>query len=440
MFATTIIITILHSSLFAFVWERFYSDIIVQPFYKKGNWLVVVVYVIILFVFSGIYNGYKVGTLRMSEIIYSQTLAIIISNVICYFEISLIGRKFLWVIPIIVMTVSQICLTVLWTGISNRIYYKILPPHKMILVYGSKSATNLVQKMSTRFDKYLICSAVSAEENIETIFEKISSYSAIIMCDVPSQKRNDILKFCYNRYIRVYMTPKISDVITGGATKIHLFDTPLYLCRNNGLSLDQRFCKRFIDILFALVTLTIAGPFMLVIALAIKLYDKGPVLYKQNRLTINGKIFKVYKFRSMITDAEKDGVARFASKNDSRITPVGKIIRKLRLDELPQIINILKGDMSVVGPRPERPELAEEFKKEMPEFDFRLKVKAGLTGYAQIFGKYNTVPYDKLKLDLMYIENYSLLMDIRLIFMTIKTLFIPESTEGVDQGKTTPNS
>ena len=170
---------------------------------------------------------------------------------------------------------------------------------------------------------------------------------------------------------------------------------------------------------------------MLVTAIAIKAYDGGPVLYSQKRLTTGGRVFKVYKFRSMIVDAEKKSGATLAKKNDSRITPIGKFIRKVRIDELPQLINILKGDMSFVGPRPERPEIAQKYEKTMSEFKYRLKVKAGLTGYAQVMGKYNTTPYDKLKLDLMYIEHQSLMLDLRIFFMTVKTCFIPEATEGV---------
>ena len=168
---------------------------------------------------------------------------------------------------------------------------------------------------------------------------------------------------------------------------------------------------------------------MIVIAILVKLYDKGPVFYKQARLTKGGKVFYVMKFRSMRVDSEKQG-ARLAMKHDDRITPVGRVIRNLHLDELPQLFNILKGDMSMVGPRPERPQIAEEYKKAIPEFDYRLKVKAGLTGFAQVYGKYNTSPYDKLQLDLIYIQNYSIFLDIKLILMTIKIMFMKESTEG----------
>ena len=180
---------------------------------------------------------------------------------------------------------------------------------------------------------------------------------------------------------------------------------------------------------------------MIISALAVKLYDRGPVFYKQKRLTLNGREFYVYKFRSMIVDAEKDGKARLASEEDDRITPVGKILRKFRVDEFPQLLNILKGNMSVVGPRPERPELTEEYKKEMPEFSFRLKVKAGLTGYAQVTGAYDTTPYDKLKMDLMYIENYSIRLDLQIILMTIKTMFFtPKNNAETAEGLLMPKN
>ncbi len=203
------------------------------------------------------------------------------------------------------------------------------------------------------------------------------------------------------------------------------------------MSIEQALFKRSMDIAFAGAACLVSFPLILATAVAVKLQDGGPVLYKQKRLTIHGQEFYVYKFRSMRVDAEKDGVARLASNGDSRVTPVGSFIRKVRLDELPQLFNILKGDMSIVGPRPERPEIARQYESEMPEFRYRLRVKAGLTGYAQIFGKYNTTPYDKLKLDLHYIQNYSLMLDLKLMVQTVKILFMRESTEGVAAGQTT---
>ena len=208
------------------------------------------------------------------------------------------------------------------------------------------------------------------------------------------------------------------------------------LSRNRRLTAEELFAKRAMDILFSLAGLIIASPFMLIIALLIKLYDGGPVFYKQKRLTKDKKVFEIYKFRSMKVESEKDG-ARLAKKEDDRITPVGKVIRNIHFDELPQIFNILKGDMSLVGPRPERPEIAQQYLEEIPEFDYRLKVKAGLTGYAQVYGKYNTTPYDKLKLDLTYIETYSLWQDMKLLMLTFKILFQKENTEGVESWQVT---
>jgi len=199
------------------------------------------------------------------------------------------------------------------------------------------------------------------------------------------------------------------------------------------LQFEDKIIKRAMDIILSLIILPFILPFMFLAAIAIKIHDKGPIIYKQKRLTINSKEFEVYKFRSMILDAEKDGIARLATDEDKRITPIGNVLRKFRIDEFPQIINVLKGDMSLVGPRPERPELTQEYIKEMPEFTFRLNVKAGLTGFAQVIGKYDTTPYDKLKMDLMYIERYSILTDFKIIMMTLKTMLFPGKTNETDK-------
>ena len=208
------------------------------------------------------------------------------------------------------------------------------------------------------------------------------------------------------------------------------------LSRNNGLTLGERFFKRLMDIVISLVACIILSPIMLVIAIAIKAYDRGPVFYTQERITKDARPFQIIKFRSMIVESEEDG-ARLAKADDDRITPVGRILRRTHFDELPQLFNILKGDMSIVGPRPERREIFEKYEESIPEFKFRLKMKAGLTGYAQVYGQYNTVPYDKLKLDLTYIENYSFWLDIKLCFLTVKILFQKEKSEGVDDRQTT---
>lgn len=426
---------------YAYVWLNHYniklenSRIQADYFGWKGNLLIFAVYLVLIFLFSRIYNGFRIGLLRVSDIIYSQSLSMLFINGITYVQICLLERSVADIPPILIKTVLDIAFIFIWALVGNRIYSKLYAPKKMVIIYGSKQAVPLIEKMSSREDRFMICRAVSYKEDMSVITELIDEFDAVIICDVPSEEKNDILKICFDRSKRTYITPKLSDIIIRGAEQIHLFDTPLLVCRNTGLSAEELILKRVLDLAVSVVGFIVTLPIMLITALCIKLYDGGPVFYTQERLTKDGKIFKVYKFRSMRTDAESDGVARLAEENDDRITPVGRVIRKVRIDELPQILNVLKGDMSIVGPRPERPELAAENEKKMPEFSYRLKVKAGLTGYAQVLGKYNTTPYDKLRLDLMYIEQYSFLLDLKLILMTIKILFVPESTEGVKEDK-----
>ncbi len=416
------------AGMFAFVWYKYYSENIVLPFYRRGNWVLIGVYAVMTAVFFKAYGGFKLGYLKKTDMLYSQLISMVCVNVIAYFLISLIGRDFMKWVPILELTVADFAVLTVWTFITGKIYFMIYPPRRLIILYGSHQAAALVMKMSQRVDKYMICESVDISEDSEKIKELILKYEGVIICDIPADMRNDYVKFCFENSIRAYIAPKISDIIIRGADDIRLFDTPLMLCRNYGLDFEQRLCKRVFDIVFSLIVLIPALPIMLICALCIKLHDGGPVLYKQTRLTIDEKEFQVYKFRSMIVDAEKNGIPQLCTEADDRITPVGKFLRKCRLDELPQLFNILKGDMSVVGPRPERPELSDEYKKEMPEFGYRLKVKAGLTGYAQVTGVYDTSPYDKLKMDLMYIENYSLRMDLQIILMTIKTMLFPGKT------------
>ena len=262
-------------------------------------------------------------------------------------------------------------------------------------------------------DKYVIARTIDISAGMEKVQEEIlKDGRGVVLWDIPTSFRNELIKSCYANGIRIYMMPKIPDVLIKGSLQMHLFDTPLYMTREYALTFRQRFWKRVIDVVCSLLLLIITSPFFLITAIVIKAYDHGPVFYKQVRCTQGGREFRIIKFRSMKVDAEKDGVAR-------------------------QLINILKGEMSFIGPRPERPEIIRQYVKEMPEFVFRMKVKAGLAGYAQVYGKYNTTPYDKLKLDLTYIQNYSVWMDIKLMLLTLKILLTPESTEGVSDGQVT---
>ena len=423
-FFSSVILLGLLTFEFAHTWYMYYADVIQLPFYRRGNWVVIAIYTVILFLFFKVYGGFKVGYLRRTDVLLSQVLSVLGTNSLAYLQISLIARDFAPVQPMVSMTFIELLVLVLWTLLAQRLYFALYPPRRLVIVYGSPAAAALVTKMSYRVDKYMICESISAVKDYDHICEKIQQYDGVIIHDIPPQMRNDLVKFCFDKQIRAYIVPKISDIILRGADDIRLFDTPLLLCRNYGLTFEQRVMKRGFDLVFSILALIVFSPLMLGCAIAVKACDGGPVLYKQKRLTIGGKPFYVYKFRSMIPNAEAHG-AQLAEDHDARITPVGRFLRKCRFDELPQLINILKGEMSVVGPRPERPELCEEYEKHFPEFRFRLHVKAGLTGYAQVTGVYDTTPYDKLRMDLMYIESYSLFKDIQIVLMTIKTSLFP---------------
>lgn len=427
-FALALVLLGILTGAFAFVWYRYYSEAIVLPYYRRGNWVLIGMYCILIWLFFKAYGGFKLGYLKKTDMLYSQLISMVCVDFVAYFLISLIGRHFMSPSPMITLTFADFGIISLWTLITSKIYFIIYPPRKLIILYGSHQAVSLVMKMSKRIDKYMICESISINEPQDRIKELILKYEGVIICDISAEQRNYYLKFCFENSIRSYIAPKISDIIIRGADDIRLFDTPLLLCRNYGLDFEQRFLKRAFDIVFSVITLILLSPFMILSAIAVKIYDGGTVFYKQKRLTIDGREFYIYKFRSMIADAEKSGTPQLASENDPRITPVGKFLRSTKLDELPQLLNILKGEMSVVGPRPERPELTKLYKQEMPEFEFRLKVKAGLTGYAQVTGVYDTTPYDKLKMDLMYIENYSFRMDLQIILMTIKIMLFPSET------------
>ncbi len=433
---------LLETLVFYYFWITNFSPSITTitgvPYYYRADMLEVAFYFIILYFLSNMYGGFRIGFLKNSEVVFSQAFATLAANVIIYVELSIMAKSFFILNMFFVMTVCQILIAIIWTSIAQWVYRSVFPPRKLLLIHGDRDINGILGKFAGRKDKYDVVKCMHVSRGMEVIGKEILTgldgheYDGVILWEVSTKERNAILKHCYANSIRVYTMPKITDVILLGAEELHLFDTPILLTREYSLTLEQRFVKRLIDIVCSGILVIITSPIMLVTAIVIKAYDGGPVLYRQVRCTQDRREFEIMKFRSMRTDAEKDGVARLAQKNDSRITPIGKFIRKVRIDELPQLINILRGDMSFIGPRPERPQIIDQYMEIMPEFAYRMKVKAGLAGYAQVYGKYNTAPYDKLKLDLTYIENYSLWLDIQLMLLTLKILFWPDSTEGVE--------
>ena len=422
--------------LYAVVWSGYYNETILQaPFYRRGNWMMVLIYGILLAFFMSTYGGFEIGYLKNGNLIYSQVISVLFTNIVTYLQIAVIDRRLVNPIYLLPMTLAEIAFIIIWTMLFQTVYRNMFPPRKMLFVEGDRKDYHLRDKMNARDDKYQICEVISYKSRMEDIKKKIDQYDAVVLGDMPSHERNLLLKYCYMSEIRTYSVPKISDVLLRSSDELNIFDTPLMLSRNIGLSIEQEWIKRAEDVLIASLMFVLFSPIFLIAAIGIKCTDNGHVFYKQERLTKNGKKFMIYKFRTMIVDAEKTSGPVLATDKDPRVLPIGKVLRATRLDELPQIVNILKGEMSVVRTRPERPDIAAEIEKDVPEFSYRLKVKSGLTGYAQVYGKYNTTFYDKLKLDLMYIRKYSLLLDLKLILMTPKIMFLKESTEGVVEGK-----
>ncbi|MBQ8031879.1 MAG: sugar transferase, partial [Butyrivibrio sp.] len=396
------------------------------------------IYLILYYFIGKALKAFRIGVDRKANLLASQTMTVFSVNFIeLFISCAITGQfryfpNFLW--RYLLLAIVQATILCLLTLPLVDLYRKLFKAQQLLEIYGNDTHEQ-ISFMNGRPDKYHVVKSVSVSEGLDKIFAELEDYEAVLINDIPSELKNDILKECFRIGKRVYFTPKISDIIGKNSEDINLFDTPLYLCRNNGISKSQLFAKRVFDIVLSLVALIITSPILLITALAIKIEDGGPVFFRQDRVTIGGKVFSILKFRSMIVDAEKDGRPHPAGEADDRITKVGHIIRPTRIDELPQILNILKGDMSIVGPRPERVEHVEKYTRDIPEFVFRLKVKGGLTGEAQVFGKYNTSPLSKLKMDLFYITNYSILLDLQILFETVKILVQKESTEGFTEDK-----
>ena len=428
----TLLEVLVMTVLYYIVWRLADPEAVIFGFFYKGKFVLMGIYALLLLVVFQNSDCTMFGQLRIPDLIIGQFIALIAVNFITYLQLCLIAEQLLPIVSMVVLLAVEIVTAIVLVLLYQKIYLKLYSPHDMLLVYGSRRGVVLKIKMDARQDKYRVTELVAADAGFEEICRRMERHDSVVLNEVPEQLRNRILTHCYRNRIRVYVAPELTDIMLRGAQNNKLFDVPLFLVKGVGMTPGQRIAKRTMDLVICGIAMIPAAPVMLLVALAIKLEDGGPVFFKQKRLTRNSKEFEILKFRSMIVDAEKHQGAVLATDRDPRITKVGRFIRATRLDELPQLLNILKGDMSIVGPRPERKVLADEISETVPEFDFRLKVRGGLTGYAQIFGKYNTGSYDKLRLDLMYIENYSLLLDIRLMILTLRIIFSKDSTEGVD--------
>ena len=378
------------------------------------------------------YGTYDIGKRKSKPIIYSLGLATVITDVVTYIQLSIMNTNAannltfrlenIGLLSIVI--VLQIIEIVAMAYFGNFVFFRINEPEKCCVVTSSQQSLDSCLYGIKKFKKQYSVQAI-LDYRRPNLFEELLKYDTIFLIDVPAKERMETVEYCYRHMLNIYFNPEIFDIVEINSEHLVLDDVSFISAPVHELSLEQRVLKRCMDILVSLIALIITSPVFIVCAIAIKSCDHGPVFFKQKRATKNGRIFEVYKFRTMRQNVENKSV----TSDDDRITPVGKVLRKFRIDELPQFINILKGEMSVVGPRPEMLENVYEYTSELPEFEYRLRVKAGLTGYAQIAGKYNTSPRDKLILDLMYIENYSIWKDIKLIFQTLIVFFKSDSTE-----------
>jgi len=407
----------------------------------RYNYIVAVGFAALVAFFNRTYNSYLFGYSRIRTLAFAQILSQLFALTLIYFSVSIGWSQ--WKTPwlFLILLLVYILLDCAFSYFGNGYYFHLNPPRQTLLIYRNERDRRRFGSVTGKPTERLY--KIVKELKFDGTFDEIrpeleKGYEAVFVAGLNSRCRNGILKYCEDHGIRGFFLPHVGDVIMQGAQHIQAFDTPVMMVRRKTLRPEYRIVKRILDFVFSLLGLIVLSPVFLITAIAIKAYDGGPVFYKQTRLTRDSREFRIIKFRSMRVDAEKDGVARLSTgENDDRITPIGKIVRKCRLDELPQLINILKGEMSIVGPRPERPEIAEKYYEQIPDFRLRLQVKAGLTGYAQVYGKYSSDPYEKLEFDLMYINNMSLLTDLELVFATAAILFSAESTTGVDAGSVT---
>ena len=419
---------------FLICWTLYYEPRTTTVGSKQVSVLVMIIFFFICYYFGQRLDCFRVSILQIRDVIFGEVLATMITDIIMYILIWMLSIHLPNLIPGLITWGGQCVIGVIWAYVMHQSYFFTHPPLRTIVIYDERMGIeNLIHTYG--LEKRFNIKTVYPVESIMDKLEVMEEFDAAFLCGIHSRERNIILKHCINHKIKLFMIPRIADVMMRGSEQIHMLHLPILKTQRYKPSIEYQIIKRTMDIVVSGIATIVLSPLFLITAIAVK-SDGGPAFYKQKRLTKDGKVFEILKFRSMRVDAEKySGAVLSAGENDPRITKVGRIIRACRLDELPQLLNILKGDMSLVGPRPERPELQKEIEKEVPEFGLRLQAKAGLTGYAQVYGKYNTTFYDKLLMDLMYISKPSILEDLTIMLATVKILTSKESTEGVGEGK-----
>ncbi len=400
---------------------------------SRTSVVMAIMYLLVFFVMLHVYGSFDLRERSPRAVKLHLGLSIFFTDMAVYLVLLVMNtsdannRVFALVSPLYFM--GAVVLQLLWNqlivSLSASFYFWITPPKACLVVLSSMDEQENVRRVIEDFEGYRVDGVILYDDG--KIYESMRKYDSVFFYDVPPGARSVLVDYCYKHLIPVYLNPEISDIVEMSSHQMMFGDVPFLARTFSGMTFEQRVVKRLADIFIPICMLIILSPLLAVSAAAVHFYDGGPVFFRQKRATLRGRVFEIYKFRTMRTDAGN----RSAGENDDRITAPGRFLRRFRIDELPQLINIIKGDMSLVGPRPEMIENVMEYESDMPEFHYRLRMKAGLTGYAQVMGRYNTSSRDKLILDLMYIENFSLLLDARLLFMTVLVFFNSEdSTEG----------
>lgn len=323
---------------------------------------------------------------------------------------------------LIIAPVFQLILLFIWKDFVLFIRKHVTSDMNLMVIGERDELSTVIAKMEHTLKKArLHIRYIIPSDEFEKAFRRMKDVDEVFISDnVSDEIKIKIITQCLADKKVVYIVPRLFEISLSSARMVQFEDMPAYMVDRLGLTVEQRFFKRAFDIAVSFIGIVIALPLMFCISVLVRLTSRGPAIYKQIRLTAKNKQFNVLKFRTMYEGSENETGPVLSGSADLRITRVGRALRNFRLDELPQLFNVLKGDMSFVGPRPERPYFVEQFSKEIPEYDHRYLVKAGMTGYAQVYGKYDTSPMDKLKYDLLYIKDYNLLLDIKLILQTFK--------------------
>lgn len=386
-----------------------------------------------------VYGGFEVGRKKNKPVISAMISGIAITDIITYIQLQimnvnpnnnatliLFGPDLLY---LLLCYVIQVIVIILFVRVGNQLYFYFTPPRRCLLILGSPSQE---EPLRAKIERYRLQWRVedTVLYNVPDLAQRIEMADVIFLGAVPDRAKVALLKLCYDDRKDVMCKAELEDIMLCNARPTIVDDAAFLSMEYNKITPFQRFAKRFGDILISLFALIVFSPFILLISLLIKLEDGGPVIFKQSRLTVAGRPFTIRKFRTMKVHSELDEVQVSVSVDDPRITKVGSFLRRYRLDEIPQFFNILIGDMSVVGPRPEMMANVARYKMNLPSFVYREKMKAGLTGYAQIEGRYNTSAEDKLMLDMMYIESFSIWLDVKLILRTVTIFLKKDSTQG----------